>query len=100
MTLASSVLMEAMGGTSYLFSVYSPALKESMNFTQADIQGIASVGNIGGYMSIPAGLFFDAYGPMWSAIIGSSLVAIGYSTLWAGAAKQVCVLRYERRYID
>jgi Nodulin-like len=46
-------------GLGYTFSIYSPALKEHFGYTQTEIAGIGTACNIGGYLAVFAGAFFD-----------------------------------------
>ncbi len=47
-------------GLAYTFSIYSENLKERFNYTQTEIAGVGTACNIGGYLAIFAGLFYDS----------------------------------------
>lgn len=44
------------------------------------------IGNFGAYFGIPAGLFYDKYGPKLTLLIGVAVAAAGYFPLWAATA--------------
>lgn len=87
--MAACIIMEAVSGSSYAFSVYSPGLKASWGYTQQQIETAGSIGNIGLYMAIVAGLWFDANGPKSTAIISAILSAVGYVLLYLAAAGNI-----------
>ena len=47
-------------GLAYTFSIYSENMKERFNYTQTEIAGVGTACNIGGYLAIFAGLFYDS----------------------------------------
>ena len=55
---AAVVMLSA--GLAYCFSLYSSALKQHFALSQTQIAGIGTACNLGGYLALPAGLFFDS----------------------------------------
>ena len=47
--LAGGVVIESIAGSPYAFGVWEPALKAQLNYTQAEIETVGSVGNFGQY---------------------------------------------------
>jgi len=47
--LAGGVIIESIAGSPYAFGVWEPALKAQLNYTQAEIETVGSVGNFGQY---------------------------------------------------
>lgn len=82
-TLTSHLGLEAASGTSYAFGVYSDQIKNITGFSQDQVQTVASVGNVGLYFAIVAGVVFDLYGPRRTLIIGGILSVSGYLAMWA-----------------
>lgn len=85
-TLGSNVALETACGTSYAFSVYSDQLKNTTGFTQKQMNSIASIGNVGLYLAIVAGVVFDKKGPKPTLLTGVVLSTLGYVLMWAAAA--------------
>ena len=87
--LAGVILIESVSGSAYGFSVYSPQLKAALNYTQSEVNSISSIGNVGSYLTIVPGVFFDAFGPRATAIGGALLTALGYGLLWASLTRRI-----------
>jgi MFS family permease len=93
-TFSASIAVGFSAGLSYLFGVWSPALKEAYNLSQKDLQTIAAVGNLGGYSSFISGLVYDSLehrhhvGPRLSLIMGCLTTSIGFFGLWAAITKR------------
>ena len=79
--LGALVTMLAAGSV-YSFSIMSTDLKSSMSLAQRDVQTVASVGNIGMYVGIFAGMFYDRFGSKKTAFVGAAVAAIGYLLAW------------------
>ena len=47
-------------GLAYTFSIYSHDLKMHFALTQQQVNGLGTAGNLGGYLALPAGLFYDS----------------------------------------
>ena len=58
-TFTASVMCQLAAGLAYCFSLYSAALKERFGYSQEQIEGVGSACNLGGYLSLPSGLFYD-----------------------------------------
>ena len=82
-SLVSAIYLELFAGGAYAFSVYAPHLKSQFNFTQGEIQLVGTLGNVGMWLSLPAGYSFDKAGPLPGIIIGSICTCSGYLILWA-----------------
>jgi MFS family permease len=93
-TFSASITVAFSAGLSYLFGVWSPALKDAYNLTQGELQTIAAIGNLGGYSSFISGLFYDALehrhhvGPRLSLIMGCLTTFLGFIGLWAAVTKR------------
>eukprot|EP00470_Lotharella_oceanica_P014333 CAMPEP_0170191852 /NCGR_PEP_ID=MMETSP0040_2-20121228/52744_1 /TAXON_ID=641309 /ORGANISM="Lotharella oceanica, Strain CCMP622" /LENGTH=577 /DNA_ID=CAMNT_0010440035 /DNA_START=97 /DNA_END=1830 /DNA_ORIENTATION=+ len=70
--------IELAAGSAYAFGVYSTQLKNALGINQTELNLISSVGNIGGYLGLPGGLWFDRYGPRSTAFIGGMIQCVGY----------------------
>eukprot|EP00039_Didymoeca_costata_P020084 m.340008 g.340008 ORF g.340008 m.340008 type:complete len:515 (-) comp19079_c0_seq1:2907-4451(-) len=81
-TLLASIGLESVCGTSYAYSVYSGYIKNSTGFSQKEINSIASVGNVGLYLALIAGIVFDKYGPIVTISTGVVLLTSGYLLMW------------------
>ena len=83
--LAGIVALEAIGGNPYAFAVYAPQLQALFGWTTAAIAAVGGAGNVGLYLSLDAGLCFDASGPAATALVGAGFSLAGYALLWAAA---------------
>ncbi|KAK9916344.1 hypothetical protein WJX75_001567 [Coccomyxa subellipsoidea] len=78
-------------GLSYSYGIWSSTIKERYQLSQLEVAGIGTAGNIGGYLAIFAGLFYDwtrrmnRFGPRATLLVGVGLHFLGYMTLWAAA---------------
>eukprot|EP00164_Ancoracysta_twista_P002476 GFYU01003287.1.p1 GENE.GFYU01003287.1~~GFYU01003287.1.p1 ORF type:complete len:539 (-),score=151.26 GFYU01003287.1:174-1790(-) len=88
-TLVAGMFMLLCGGTMYVFGVYSDQLKKDMNYTQTDIDSVGSTANVGGYLGIVAGLFYDRFGPRRTAWTGAAIAFTGYFLLYLAASKTI-----------
>ena len=87
--LAAGIMIEAVAGSAYAFSVWSTNLKSELAYTQAQVNNVGAVGDLGLYLSIAAGLLFDATGPRTTLAYGAALSAAGYALLWLSATRRV-----------
>mmetsp|Transcript_31676 Transcript_31676/g.51233 ORF Transcript_31676/g.51233 Transcript_31676/m.51233 type:complete len:634 (-) Transcript_31676:221-2122(-) len=85
-TIPMGLYVELAAGSAYAFGVYSSQLKHSLGINQTQLNTISSVGNIGGYFAVPAGICFDYYGPKITAFIGGCIVVFGYIMAFLGAS--------------
>jgi MFS family permease len=83
--LAGVIFIEACAGNPYAFSVFAPQLQKLFSWTEAQIAAVGGIGNIGIYLCLDAGFFFDSRGPRETALIGASLSLAGYGLLWAAS---------------
>ncbi len=97
-SLLSALYLELMGGGVYAFGVYAPLLRSRFGYSQAQVQLVGTVGNVGAWLLLPAGYSFDRHGPVTGIFVGSGLVFSGYLLLWGivsgrvGGAAQYALL--------
>ena len=84
--LVGIVALEAIGGNPYAFAVYAPQLQALFSWSNAAIAAVGGVGNVGLYLSLDAGFFYDSQGPASTAVGGALFSLLGYALLWAAAA--------------
>eukprot|EP01125_Pyxidicula_operculata_P007715 TRINITY_DN2612_c0_g1_i1.p2 TRINITY_DN2612_c0_g1~~TRINITY_DN2612_c0_g1_i1.p2 ORF type:complete len:440 (-),score=78.22 TRINITY_DN2612_c0_g1_i1:2808-4127(-) len=68
-SFASAIVMSLAAGTLYGFSAYSKDLAEVLNTESVDIVG--SIGDLGLYLGITSGLFYDRFGPEWTSVVST-----------------------------
>jgi len=83
--LAGVVFIEAMAGNPYAFSVFAPQLQKLFGWSEAQIATVGGTANVGIYLCLDAGFFFDSRGPRETALVGASLSLAGYGLLWAAS---------------
>ncbi|KAK9856767.1 hypothetical protein WJX84_006938 [Apatococcus fuscideae] len=96
LTFSAAAALELVAGVIYAFSIYSPALKESLNISQTQLQGLGTAIGAGGFFAFIPGLLYDAniskY-PKWTPrLIGAMGViahVFGYLSLWLAATERV-----------
>ena len=100
-TLAASIFLALSGGLSYLFSVWSPALKTAIpDLDQEHIEIIAATANLGGYSSFISGFVYDALehrhhvGPRLSLLLGCCTSFSGFFGIWLIITKRITVQWY------
>ena len=59
LTFSASALVMLCAGLSYSYGIYSDVLKQRYGLSQLQVAGVGTAGNVGGYMAIFAGLFYD-----------------------------------------
>lgn len=77
-TLSAALLLASGAGTVYAFALFAPLLKSRLRLSQEDTALIASIGALGLYTSLLAGLHFDRYGPRRTVLIGAVLSGVGF----------------------
>ncbi|GAQ89948.1 Nodulin-like [Klebsormidium nitens] len=87
--LAAGIYAEACSGLSYCFAVYSEHLKETLNWSQTQIDGLGSSKDFGGGYGVPAGLLYNFYPPWVSVLIGASFNLAGYLGIWLTSLKLI-----------
>ena len=60
LTYSAACLMMLSAGLAYTFSVWSDAIKNEFGYSQTELAGIGTAGNIGGYLAVFSGLFYDS----------------------------------------
>ena len=89
LVLCEAVMMSS--GTLYLFPVYSPTLKRTLDLSQEQLNFVGSAAHLGAFFSLFGGLFFDAFGARATLALGGSLKLAGLGSLYgilAGFAPQ------------
>jgi nitrate/nitrite transporter NarK len=51
------------------FAVWSEMVKRKFDYSQGQIELVATFGNVGGYFSVFSGMFFDRFGARWTALV-------------------------------
>jgi hypothetical protein len=80
--LAAAVYAEACGGLAYTFAVYSDHLKETLDYSQTQIDALGSSKDFGGNTGVVSGLMYNMFPPWVSVLIGGSCNLLGYLALW------------------
>uniref|UniRef100_A0A7S3PJP0 Major facilitator superfamily (MFS) profile domain-containing protein n=2 Tax=Aplanochytrium stocchinoi TaxID=215587 RepID=A0A7S3PJP0_9STRA len=74
----ASLFLELCAGTPYAYGVYSGHLKGTLRLSQKEVNEISSLGNVGLYLSLLGGVFYDRAGPKLTGLIGAIVSAFGY----------------------
>ncbi|KAJ1266680.1 hypothetical protein BS78_08G170600 [Paspalum vaginatum] len=85
--LAASALIQCCAGSSYCFSLYSPALKASQRYDQSALDAVAFFKDVGANAGVLSG-FLSAWAPAgrrrpWVVLLAGALLgAAGYLPIW------------------
>jgi MFS family permease len=78
-SLVCAMLTNLCAGTRYAFPLFGPALAQRLNYNQLQLNIIASVGDIGNYLSAPLfGLFTDRFGGQKACLFAAICLFTGY----------------------
>ena len=78
-TVAAGLFQELAAGTLYGFGSYSEHIKDTLNGSQAGVNLVGSIGQIGCYTTIFGGVFYDRFGGTATAMLGGALAVVGYA---------------------
>lgn len=76
--LASAMAIQACGGLTYTYAVYSEHMKEVLQYTQVQVDDIGAAKDFGQSLGIVGGLLYNLYPPFVVVSIGAVLHFIGY----------------------
>ena len=80
--LAAGLLCISCAGIQYSFATYSDELRTRLRLTQSQLAILAAGKDLGAYAGVVQGLFFDAYGPRRTLLVGGVLTAVGHGALF------------------
>ena len=82
--LVLGMWMQACGGISYTFSLYSADMKAQLGYNQEMVDGLGTSKDIGGNVGIVSGLLIDVIPPSVILLVGATMHLLGYSMVSAG----------------
>ncbi|CAH1778592.1 unnamed protein product, partial [Owenia fusiformis] len=82
LSLAVGILAWFTGGNLFGFNAYAIALKQTFNYTQTELDYIASSGDLGILLTFPAGLMVDNFGPRVTCTVSLILTTMGFALMW------------------
>lgn len=88
-SIPAGLATEMAAGTSYLQGVYASDVKEALGLSQGAMNTLATVGNLGGYFCLHAGVFYDMVGPRGTMLVGAALSGLGYGLYSMLVSKQI-----------
>ncbi|XP_024524340.1 protein NUCLEAR FUSION DEFECTIVE 4 isoform X1 [Selaginella moellendorffii] len=89
MGLCVGMWMQACGGISYAFSLYSADLKQVMGYNQELIDALGTAKDIGGNVGIVSGLLIDRTSASFVLLVGGLMHLSFYSMLYLASTKQI-----------
>ncbi|CAK9214582.1 unnamed protein product [Sphagnum jensenii] len=87
--LCLGMWMQACGGISYVFSLYSADLKHTLGYNQEMIDGFGTSKDIGGNVGIISGLLIDVTSAWFVLLVGGLLHFIFYFLLFLAATGRI-----------
>lgn len=88
-SFAGVCLFVSVVGTTFAFGIFSALLKTYLDYSQDELDLIASIGNNGLYLSLVAGLLIERLGFQTVVRIGGSLIFIGFLYIWLAVKEYV-----------
>ncbi|KAM9961072.1 hypothetical protein ACTFIW_010248 [Dictyostelium discoideum] len=70
-------------GTLYGFSIISNEIRDKLEYSQTDIGLAISFGDVGMYIGLTVGFFFDLFGPFFTNGLATIFYVIGCMGVWA-----------------
>ncbi|KAJ7544165.1 hypothetical protein O6H91_09G066900 [Diphasiastrum complanatum] len=89
MGLSLGMWMQACGGISYVYSLYSADLKHTLGYNQEMIDGLGTSKDIGGNVGIVSGLLIDVTSAPFVLLVGGLLHFSFYMLLYLAAVQQI-----------
>ncbi|KAM9991261.1 hypothetical protein ACTFIZ_004678 [Dictyostelium cf. discoideum] len=83
MSLAWGIFAILASGTLYGFSTISNEVRDTLGYSQTDIALAISMGDVGMYIGLTVGFFFDIFGPFFTNGLATILYVIGCTGVWA-----------------
>lgn len=84
LSLACGLAMMAASGTQYMYSTYSPQVKELMGYTQSEVNFIGSCANIGIYLGFWTGFVHDRFGARVTSFLSALFLFCGWALFYLG----------------
>ncbi len=85
-SLAAGFLLQFLAGTPYLFGVYAGDLRSLFGVSQSQVQLLGTLLNIGTWVGFTGGFLLDRIGRVYTLVLGSCLMYLGYFILYCAAA--------------
>ncbi|OMP11960.1 Nodulin-like protein [Corchorus olitorius] len=88
MVFGSLLIMSAAGAT-YMFSLYSQVIKDSLGYDQTTLNLLSFFKDLGTNVGVPAGLLAEVT-PIWFVLsVGAVLNFFGYFMMWLAVSKKI-----------
>lgn len=81
--------MQACGGISYTFSLYSADMKRQLGYNQEMTDGLGTAKDIGGNVGIVSGLLIDCMPPWAILMVGGVMHLFGYTMLYLASVGSI-----------
>lgn len=87
--LACTIVVESIGGLSYIFSLYSDSLKTKFQLTQTKLDLLGTLSNIGATVGLHIGLLTDRVGPRPVVALGGAMGFFGWGATFLALSPAV-----------
>ncbi|KAG0560084.1 hypothetical protein M758_10G148200 [Ceratodon purpureus] len=87
--LASAMAIQACGGLTYTYGVYSEHMKEVLEYTQEQVDDIGAAKDFGQSLGIVGGLLYNFYPPFVTVSIGAVLHFVGYMAVLMTLSRKI-----------
>ena len=87
--LFSTLLVLSSAGATYMFGLYSPDIKESLEYDQTTLNLLSFFKDLGSIAGIPAGLLLEVTPPWVVLAVGAVLNFFGYFMIWLAVTSRI-----------
>eukprot|EP00850_Spirogloea_muscicola_P007158 SM000035S13138 [mRNA] locus=s35:786407:788958:+ [translate_table: standard] len=87
--LVLGLWLQACGGCSYNFGLYSGSIKAALGYDQRALDALATAKDVGGNVGIVSGFLYDAWPPWAVLLVGAAQTSFGYAMLWLAVTRRI-----------
>jgi len=83
--LVAGMYFMSVAGSVYLFGVFATDLQVKLHYSDTQIALVGTLENVGTWLGVVPGLFYDKFGPQLTSLVGAILIFLGYFGMYLGS---------------